>query len=201
MICIEFKSSKWITLYSSCVQESFKTCWDPLMWNIKKISCFSKVNVLGRGCVNVSFIIIGLFFNHHYMIGTYTFSTCLNKFQSFVSCTECALKTFLWNQFFDETAILWWNVRVVIFLLYLIAHIKFSRWTVFDHLEKVLKLLILHSLSQFNLKINSTIKQLWFLKLEEQHVGITLPFKPCCPITFFNETIINRNIIIILMSS
>ena len=110
-------------------------------------------------------------------------------------------ENFFMKPIFDETAILWWNVRVVIFLLYLIAHIKFSRWTVFDHLEKVLKLLILHSLSQFNLKINSTIKQLWFLKLEEQHVGITLPFKPCCPITFFNETIINRNIIIILMSS
>ena len=101
---------------------------------------------------------------------------------------------------FDDTAILW-NVRVVIFLLYLIAHIKFSRWTIFLTIENVLKLLILHSLSQFNLKINSTIKQLWFLKLEEQHVGITLPFKPCCPITIFNETIIKRNIIIILMSS
>ena len=121
---------------------SHKPRWDSLMWIIKDCS---EVNVLGRGCVNVSnnmarFPTIGIFF-------------CLNKFH--VSCL-CRIKCHLIPSV--DTIIGMSALSSSLYLLlYLIAHIKFSRWTISDHSGTFLNCLF-YVYSQFNLTNISCIK-------------------------------------------
>ena len=63
-----------------------KPSWRPFMWYIKELL---EVNVLGRGCVNVSY---KYYLYVSRVVGT--FSSCLNTFQSCLSFMQNEITTF-----------------------------------------------------------------------------------------------------------